>query len=407
MPIMQRPSLRAAMLGALVCAGTVMPGVAQDAGGEAVKVSVAAAYTEDLIDEASFIGKGQAIDKVDIVARVSGFLKEALVKDGRPVKQGDLLFRIEPDAYEAALEARKADLARAEASLELARIELARKQELVNRQASPQSEVDVARANEKVAEADVQAAQAAIRAAELDLSYTEIIAPFDGRIGATDRSVGDIVGPNTPALVTVVREQPMQVSFSLSEKQYVTLLDHMQSEAHEISDSDKTPDVYVTLPTGDRLDEAGRVVFIDNRIDPTTGTIEFRAEFPNESRLIVDGAFVDVSIQSLRPDSKLLIPQAAVQRDQRGDFVLIVTPDQRVEQRYVTLGRQHEAAYVVTEGMREGETVIVEGLQRVRPGAIVEAVLAGSPADGSAAPNVTTADGTTDTAGEPAEAPAE
>ncbi|WP_068116979.1 efflux RND transporter periplasmic adaptor subunit [Tropicimonas marinistellae] len=345
------------------------------------KVVVAAAYTEDLIDEATFIGKGEAIDKVDIVARVSGFLLERVVSEGREVEEDDVLFRIEPDAYEAALAARQADLARAEANLELAEIELTRRQELVNRQASPQSEADIARANKLVAEAEVQAAQAAIRAAELDLSYTEITAPFPGRLGSISRSEGDLVGPSTSELVTLVREKPVHVSFSLTEKQLLDVLEQIQAHLPELANTDLTPDVFVTLPNGTRLEEPGRIVFADNRIDPATGTIALKAEFPNTQRLIVDGAFMDVRIQALKPETKLLIPQAAVQRDQRGDFVLVVTSDQRVEQRYVTLGRQHETTFVVQDGLREGEMVIVEGLQRVRPGVIVESVLAGTAAE--------------------------
>ncbi|MDV7145527.1 efflux RND transporter periplasmic adaptor subunit [Tropicimonas sp. TH_r6] len=367
------------LLGLGLLAGPIL---AQDESAP-VKVAVSAIYSEDLIDEASFIGRGQAIDKVDIVARVSGYLQESLVEDGAPVKQGDLLFRIEPDAYEATLEARKADLARTEANLELARIELDRKSELVKRQASPQSEEDIARANEKIAEADVQAAKAAIQSAELDVSYTEVSAPFDGRIGVVGTSIGDLVGPSTAPLVNLVRERPIQVAFSLTERQLLRVLESADAEMHEISEPGKTPDVFLTLPDGSRMEEAGKVVFIDNRIDPATGTMALRAEFANERRLIADGSFVDVNIQSMEPSTKLLVPQAALQRDQRGDFVLIVTSDQRVEQRYLTLGRQHETAMVVTDGAREGEMVIVEGLQRVRPGATVESVAAGTPSDAS------------------------
>ncbi len=343
----------------------------------AVKVSVAAAYNEDLIDEVSFIGKGRAMDRVEIIARVEGFLQEVHAEDGAEVEEGQLLYQIEPDAYEAELEARKADLAQAEAKLDLAGIELARKVELARRGTAPPRDEDIARANELVAEARVQSAHAAIRTAELNLSYTQIHAPFPGRIGTTARSVGDIVGPNTPSLVTLVRERPMEVEFSVSEKQIINLLENEQIDQSEALDSANTPDVFVTLPNGTTLKEHGKMVFIDNRIDPTTGTIAVRAKFANERRLIIDGAFLDVTIQALKPDTKLLVPQAAIQRDQRGDFVLVVTSDALVEQRYVVLGKPHEAAIVVEDGLREGETVIVEGLQRVRPGVKVESVLAG------------------------------
>jgi len=357
----------------------VWPLAAQDGGAPAPKVSIAAAYTQDVTPEVDFIGRGEAIDSTDIVARVDGFLEEIAVGEGVTVEKGDLLFRIEPDRYQATLFARQAELARARANLELADLELARKEDLVARDVVPAAERDIARADKLIAEAEVQVAEAAIQQAELDLSYTEVFAPFKGRIGRTGPSIGELVGPATPPLVALVREAPIYVTFSLSERQLVNVLQEAGTDMTGLIEDGVSPEILVVLPNGTVLDEIGRIVFIDNRIDPVTGTISLRAEFANERGLILDGAFLTVRIRASVPTQSVLIPLSAVQRDQRGDFVLIVTDQQLIEQRYVILGEQVETAVIVREGLREGESVVVEGLQRIRPGVQVDAVLAGQP----------------------------
>ncbi|WP_171239396.1 efflux RND transporter periplasmic adaptor subunit [Ruegeria sp. HKCCA5491] len=362
---------------ALTVIGLAHPAIAQDQDDAAPpKVSIAAAYTQEITEEAAFIGRAEALNKADIVARVSGFLESQNVEDGALVKQGDLLFTIEPDLYQATLDARNADLDRAEANLELAKVELTRKQELYERDATPESERDIARANELVAEAEVKASKAAIQQAQLDLSYTEIHAPFDGRIGRVGISVGDVVGPTNPPLVNIVSEAPIYVNFSVNEKQFTSVLETVGENPASLAESDKSPNVHIDLPNGTKLDETGKIVFVDNRIDPLTGAISMRAEFANAKRLIVDGAFLNVRIEALQPTLEVLIPQAALQRDQRGEFVLVVNDQQMVEQRYITTGNNEGTAVIVKDGLREGESVIVEGLQRVRPGVAVDAVVA-------------------------------
>lgn len=345
----------------------------------APKVSVAAAVTQDILDDVTFIARAEAVDKVELVARVTGFIREVNVENGATVADGDILFHIEPEQYEATLAAREADLAQAKAQLALAQVEFDRRSTLVAREAVAESELDVARANLQVAEAQVSAAEAAIRQAELDVSYTQISAPFDGAIGRLERSKGDLVGPSTGTLATIVRQQPMFVTFSLSERQLIDVQQRAMENDQNLQSSEP-PDlpVSVTLPNGTRMDEIGRLAFTDNRIDPTTGTIAVRALFDNENLLLVDGSFLNVSIAAREPTPRLTVPQAAIQRDQRGDFVLVVNDQQVVEQRYIETGDNYEISVVVNDGLREGEVVIVEGLQRVRPGVPVEAVLSGT-----------------------------
>lgn len=359
---------------------TAMPFCAsgQQADAPRPSVTIAAAVQEDVALAAEFIGRGEAMDAVDLVARVEGFVQEIAVEDGTSVEQGDLLLRIESDRYEAVLAARGADRARAEAQLDLASIERARTQELVARETVPASQLDTVSANERVAEANVQGAEAAIREAELNLSYTEVHAPFDGRVGQVAASLGELVGPGTGPLLSLVRQAPMRIVFSLSERQFLNLLEHVGTNVAEL-ESAQSPIVRVVLPNGSVLEETGEVVFIDNRIDPATGTMSVWAEFANERGLILDGAFLTVRIEAAEPAPRVVIPQGAVQRDQQGAFVLVVTDQQTVEQRYVTLGETVGTRIVIEDGLREGEGIIVEGLQQVRPGITVDAVLAGQP----------------------------
>lgn len=343
---------------------------------EAPKVTVAAARMIDVTESATFIGTGEAIDSIDLVARVSGFIEEIKVPEGSDVTAGTALFTIEPDAYDATLAARNADLAQAEANLDLARLELERKETLLERGSGTEADRDVALANEKVAEANVAAAEAAIRQAELDLSYTTVEAPFDGRIGRVLVSKGELVSPTSGPLVSLVRIDPIYVTFSITEREFVSLLQSLEITAPQLTQGETRPDLDVILPNGVELGSAGTIVFVDNRVDPLTGSIAIRAEFDNSRELISDGGFVTLRIAAPEAVERLAIPQAAVQRDQRGDFVLVVGSEGNVSQRYVTLGDQVETDVVVVDGLQQGETVVTEGLQKVRAGVQVDPVLA-------------------------------
>ena len=352
--------------------------MAQEQAAPAPKVVISAAYSKELLSETTFVGRGEAAAVTDLVARVTGIVIEIVAEEGSLVETGDVIFKIEPDTYEAEVAGQRAAVQRAEANVKLAEIELVRKTELFRRETIAESEKDIAEANASVAEADLASAQSALKEAELNLERTIIKAPFDGRIGRSNISLGALVGPSTGPLATVVQETPTYVTFSLSESQLLGVLDRLDKGVDDLVSDGESPNVFVKLPNGTLLDEPGEIVFIDNQIDPSTGTISLRAEFQNDRRMILDGGFTSVVIEALEPTLSVLIPQNAVQRDQRGDFLLVVTDKQLVEQRYVVLGAQNELDVVVTEGLREGESVIVEGLQRVRPGVEVNAVLAGT-----------------------------
>ena len=340
----------------------------------APKVTVAAARIEQITGDTTFIGRVEAVDSVELVARVSGYLRAVEVANGAQVTTGQALFVIEPENYEATVQSSRAQLERAEAAQTLARIELDRKAQLVRKGAVPQSELDIATANEKAAQADIAAAAAALQQAQLNLSYTRMTAPFDGQIGKIAKSIGDLVGPETGALATLVRTTPIYVVFSVSERQIANLMEARIAGGTNPSATPMQLPIHVDLPNGKRLDEVGVLAFSDNRIDTATGTLAVRAEFPNADRLLIPGAFVTLHVQTAEPRPELLIPQAAVQRDQRGPFVLVIGAQQTVEQRYITTGGTQGTEVIVQSGLAPGESVIVEGLQRVKPGVPVQPV---------------------------------
>lgn len=343
-------------------------------------VSVAAVVSKEVRQNANFVGQVAAIDEVGLVARVSGFLEEKLVPDGALVNKGDLVFKIEKEQYKAAVQKAEADLASAKADAALKAADEKRDKDLLEKGHVSEAAYEATLAQKQQAEALVEAAQAALASSELDLSYTDVTAPFPGQIGKTPYSVGEVVGPTTDPLAILVRLAPVYVNFSVSEAQYLNAV-----KTHDIDpaklDVGATPDLSLILPNGDALGETGKIVFIDNRVDSRTGTISFRGQFENAGGNLLDGTYVTVNIAAPEQTKALLVSQAAIQRDQKGSFVLAIGKEETVEQRYVELGDQVEGEFIVKSGLQEGERVIVQGLQKVRPGVPVNAVLASKPAE--------------------------
>jgi membrane fusion protein (multidrug efflux system) len=345
-------------------------------------VSVAKIESQDIRQSARFVGQVAAIDKVDLMARVKGFLEDKAVADGSVVNKGDLLFTIEKAQYQAALTKAKADLASAKADAALKAADEKRDRDLRDKGHLSEAAYEATLAQKQQAEASVEAAQSSLQEAELNLSYTDISAPFDGQLGKTTYSVGEVVGPGTSSLGSLISLAPVYVNFSVSESQYLNAV-----KTHGINPADITPeespDLRLVLPNGQSYDEKGKIVFIDNQVDTATGTISFRGQFANKDIRLISGTYVTVVLEAPKTETALVVPQAAIQRDQEGAFALAITPDKKVEQRYVTLGQQEGTNFVVSKGLKEGDEVIVEGLQKVRPGVVVNPVLASKPAEKS------------------------
>ncbi|MCG8546456.1 MAG: efflux RND transporter periplasmic adaptor subunit [Alphaproteobacteria bacterium] len=341
------------------------------ASAEPVAVLVAPVTRKDVTPSTTFVGRVEAIESVVLVARVEGFLESRNFDEGKHVKAGELLFQIERAPYEAAVKGRKADLMSAEATLKNARAELERARALAKRGNISKASVDAAEAEEGRAEAAKLQAEAALKQAEIDLGYTRIDAPISGRIGKASVSVGNVVGPSSGGLAELINLDPIYVRFHLSDRD---LLEHrrlkLEGKGHKA-----TP--YLRLDDGSRYAHVGRFTFIDNRVDPKTDTIAVRAEFPNPDKLLLPDQFVTVLVERSQPVSALVVPQAAIQEDQTGRFVLVVDKDNRVQVRQVALGEQEGTDWVVNSGLDAGERIIVQGLQKVRPGVTVRPVAAG------------------------------
>lgn len=331
-----------------------------------------------LTDSATFVGRITAVDTVQIVSRVTGFLRERTFIEGQEVKRGDLLFMLEREPFEAAVAARMADLASAKAALLNAELQLARAEELLKTNNIPLATRDQRRAEAEMAKARVQEAEAALRIAEIDLGYTLISAPFAGRIGRSAVSVGAVVSPQSGPLATLTSVDPMHVTFRVSQRQVIEF-QRRRAENGETGPAAQALTVRVRLADGSPYPHEGTIDFIDPQIDRGTDTQAVRATLPNPERILFDGATVTVEVTARAPRQAILIPRAALLADRQGQYVFVVDGEGRAAVRRVRVGETTPATAEIVEGLNEGENLIVEGIQRIRPGIPVQAGPATAP----------------------------
>ena len=339
-------------------------------------VVVVPAQSRVVDEEASFVGRVLAVNRVDLRARVEGFLEERRFTEGQEVKVGDILFVIEPGQYAAAVEQRQADLEKARADQLNTAAQLARGLELVKAKNISQSSVDELQAADSIAKAGITLAQAALTRAMLDLSYTRITAPVPGRIGLASYTVGNLVGPSSGTLATIVSRDPIYVQFPVTQRDLLGARQTIEDKGGNARDVK----VRVRLPDGTLYEHAGRLDFVDVTTDPGTDSVTLRAELPNPDGILVDRQYVGVLLEAGAPESAILIPQSALQVDQQGVYVMILDADGKAQTRRIETGQNKGADAVVNKGLVEGELVITQGIQQVRPGQAVSAAPATSAA---------------------------
>jgi RND family efflux transporter MFP subunit len=325
---------------------------------------------ENVNPAAEFIGRVEAIQAVDLRARVEGYIKKLVFDEGAEVKAGNLLILLEQAPYKAKVNEYKAKVALAKASLDKARRYLDRLKS-VRAGGVAATDMDNALAAEQTARAQLQEAEAVLEQAELNLGYTTIKAPINGRIGRAAYTVGNLVGPGSEALARIVQMDPIRVVYAVSENEYVTA--RMQAAA----DHGKAPVQMVPrlkLPNGEMYPRDGRPDFSDPQVDPGTGTIAVRAVFDNPDGILLPGQYVTVLISRRQPRRLPVVPQSAVLEDRDGPYVLVVGSDNRVEQRRITRGPAVGIGWAVESGLKAGEIIIVHGLQKVSPGEVVQPI---------------------------------
>jgi RND family efflux transporter MFP subunit len=339
----------------------------------APQVSVASALERDVTEWDEFTGRLEAVESVEVRPRVTGYIESVNFTEGSTVNKGDLLFVIDPRPYRAELSKAEAELARAVARSELAVADEGRSTKLLDIKAVSREEYESRINAAREAKADVAAARAAVDAAKLNLEFTRITAPISGRVSKAVVTSGNLVtgGSNTATLLTtVVSLDPMYVTFEGDEQIYLKY-NELARRGERSSSRDAANPVLMGLANEDGYPHHGAMVFVDNQVDPRTGTIRARASFENKDGFLTPGLFARVKLLGHNSYRAVLVDDRAIGTDQSQKFVYVIDAENKVTYRQVTVGRLEDGLRIVQKGLQPGETVVVNGLQRVRPGVVV------------------------------------
>lgn len=339
---------------------------------QATPASVAKVEQSDVATWNEFSGRLEAVERVDIRSRVAGTVQAVHFREGALVKAGDLLLTIDPAPYQADVDRAEAQVLAAQARLTNAKTNYVRAKQLLEDHAISQREYDDSLNAQSEADANLRAAQAQAQSAKLSLGYTQVRAPVAGRVGKLEITTGNLVaaGPGAPVLTTLVSVSPIYASFDADEQVVARALRELPPGASARAQIEKIP-VQMGTVADTATPIAGHLQLVDNQVDARSGTVRVRAVFDNADGNLMPGQFAHLRMGQVKPDSALLINERAVGTDQSKKFVMVVGADDKAQYREVTLGANVDGLRIVTSGLKPGERVVVNGLQRVRPGALI------------------------------------
>ena len=357
-----------------VCAGLLLAGCSEPQEPKQtnpVAVSVVVLEASEIRPSREFVARTAASAKADITPRIEAEIREILFTEGAKVSQGELLIRLEDTRASADLQQADAELAAARAEVDSASRNLKRGEEVSEKGFLSAADLDKLKDRFSAAESRLQAAQAAVQKAGSNLEYAEIRAPFDGWIGRLNYDVGAVVSPSSGAITSIQVTDPVYVEFQINEADFINFRRRGAESAQALS---RSLGLYLTLPDGERYEQAGVLDFADVQTDASTGTVAMRAVFPNPDAVLVPGLYVTLRVEGQSGEPQVLVPQVAVQETIEGKFVLVVDDQNQVAQHFIQTGSREGALLVVSSGLEAGDRVIVEGLQKVRPGVTVSPV---------------------------------